>query len=154
MTTPTPTPEQAQQALDDVGRRQTQTAEAATHSRWAWIASGALLVVWGVLVDQQPQFMRDWGTTIVLMLLALSLLANTRFGGSLLRRPVRPRVPRDARSMVWNGVVIVLMAVGAWLLVRLEVPHATVWAGVAGGLLVAGVGPWWQRRVLARGAMR
>ena len=150
----TPTPEQARQALDDVGRRQAQTAAAATHSRWSWLAAGALLVVWGVLVDQRPDFTRDWGNVIVLTLLALVLLGNTRLGGSLLRRPVRPRVPRDPRHMVWAGLAIVLIAVGTWLLVRLEVPHATVWAGLASGLLVAGAGPWWQRRVLAPGAPR
>jgi hypothetical protein len=150
----TPTPEEARDALQDVERRRAQTAAASGRSRWVWIGAGVLIVAWGVLIDQKPGFAGDWGSIVVGLLLLVVVLGNTRRGGSLLRRQVRPRLPHDSSAMLWSGLVIVLLIGGAALAVALHTPHVALWTSLAGGLLLAAAGPWWQRRVLTREARR
>ena len=152
--TATPTPEEAQQALDNVDRHRARAAAAATRPRWVWIAAGVLVAGWGVLADQAPQVTRAWGNTLVILLLVAVVIGNSRRGGSLLRRQMRPRVGHDPASMAWTGLVIILFVGGAALAVALHVPHVALWSGLAGGVLLAAVGPWWQRRVLTREARR
>ncbi|MEU1589616.1 hypothetical protein [Micromonospora sp. NPDC005710] len=146
----TPTPEEAQAALRDVDRRRNQTAAAAGHSRWGWIVAGVLIAAYGFLADREPQFIRTWGSAIVLLLLFASLLGNTRLGGSLLRRPVRPRVTPDPASVLWLLLVLAVLIGGTTIAAAMDVPHVALWSGLAGGVLVAAAGPWWQRRILTR----
>ncbi|MEU7755792.1 hypothetical protein AB0B57_24080 [Micromonospora sp. NPDC049101] len=146
----TPTPEEARAALRDVDRRRTQTAAAAGRSRWGWIVAGVLIAAYGVLADREPQFVRTWGSAIILLLLLVALVGNTRLGGSLLRRPVRPRVTPDPASLVGLLLVLAVLIVGTTIAAALEVPHVALWSGLAGGVLVAAAGPWWQRRILTR----
>ncbi|MBG6064510.1 hypothetical protein [Micromonospora ureilytica] len=150
----TPTPEEARAALRDVDRRRTQTAAAAGRSRWGWIVAGVLIAAYGVLADREPQFVRTWGIAIVLLLLGVSLVGNTRLGGSLLRRPVRPRITPDPASLLWILLALAVLIGGTTIATAMEVPHVALWSGLAGGVLVAAAGPWWQRRILTRGTAR
>jgi len=149
-----PTPEEAQHALRDVDLRREQTVAASSWSRWAWIATGVTVAAYGLLVDQQPEFFRSWGSTITALLLLAVVASNTRWGSALLRRPVRPRTRHDPASMLWSALVLVLIIGAVVVADVLDVPHVSVWAGLAGGVLLAAVGPWWQRRVLTRGTRR
>jgi hypothetical protein len=148
-----PTPEEARQALRDVDHRRDQSAAAGSWPRWTWITGGVVVAAYGVLVDQQTQFLRDWGSTIVVLMLLAVVLSNSRWGSSLLRRPVRTRPPRDLQSLLWPALVLILV-IGATLAVARDVPHAALWSGLAGGVLLAVAGPWWQRRLLTRETSR
>ncbi|MFG1605036.1 hypothetical protein [Actinoplanes sp. NPDC049265] len=150
----TPTPDEARQALQDVERHQAETAAATGRKRWVWIASGAAVLVWGVLADQVPDFNRGWSSAAIVLVLAVSLIANSRWGGSLFRRQARPRVAYDPASMLWFLLVIAILIGGKVFAVHLHTPHYPIWAGLVGGVLLAAVGPWWQRRVLTRAARR
>jgi len=149
-----PTPEEAQQALREVDHRQAQTSAAAAWPRWVWIAGGAVVAAYGILADTEPRFVRTWGTTVVVLLLVASMAVNTRRGGGLLGRQVRPRVARDPSSLLGAGLVFVLFVGAAVLLRVLDVPHAALWTSLPGGVLLAVAGPWWERRVLSRAAGR
>ena len=150
----TPTPEEAQQALQDVARRRDQTATAAGWPRWTWIVAGVLAAAYGVLADRVPEFVRTWGTPIIVLSLVIAQVVNTRWGSTLLRRPVRLRASSDPASTVWVTVAVLVVIGAAILAIVLDVPHAGLWGGLIGGVLLAVGGPWWQRRVLARGARR
>ena len=149
-----PTPEEARQALHDVDRRREQSARAAGHSRWAWLAAGVVTAAYGVLADREPRFLSNWSSIIVVALLLIVVAGNTRRGGALLGRPVRARTAADPASMLWVALVLILFIAAATLAVALHTPHAAVWIGLAGGVLLAAAGPWWQRRVLSRAAGR
>lgn len=148
----TPTPEEARRALADVDRRREQTAAAAGRSRWAWLAAGVFAAAYGIVADRYPDFVRTYGTTIVILLLVAAMIPNTRWGAALLKRPVRPRATPDAQSLLWSALVVALLIGGAALATALEVPHLWVWFGLLAGVLLAVAGPWWQRRVLTRPA--
>ncbi|MFG2049411.1 hypothetical protein ACGFIW_18510 [Micromonospora sp. NPDC048935] len=150
----TPTPDEARAALRDVDRRRNQTAAAAGRSRWGWIVAGVLIAAYGVLADRAPHFVRTWGSVVILLLLLVALVGNTRLGGSLLRRPVRPRITPDPASLLGLLLVLAALIVGTTIAAAMEVPHVALWSGLAGGVLVAAAGPWWQRRVLTRGTGR
>ncbi|RQX14977.1 hypothetical protein DDE19_21300 [Micromonospora ureilytica] len=149
-----PTPDEARQALRDVDRRRTQTATATGRSRWAWIAAGVLIAAYGVLTDQKPQFVRTWGVGFVVLLLLVAAVGNTRRGGALMRRPVRPRIAPDQASILWLALVLVLVIGATTVAAAMNVPHVAVWSGLAVGVLLAVAGPWWQRRVLTRALSR
>ena len=151
---PTPTPDEAQQALREVEQQQARSVAAATQPRWVWIVAGLIVAAWGVLADRVPDFTRIWGNTLVILMLLVVVLGNSRWGGSLLGRTMRPRTGRDTASMLWFGLVIVLFVGGLLLARSLHTPHLPAWGGLAGGLLLAVAGPWWQRRVLTREARR
>ncbi|MGV9212203.1 hypothetical protein ACTFTM_10135 [Micromonospora sp. RB23] len=148
----TPTPEEARRALADVDRRREQTAAAAGRSRWTWLAAGVFAAVYGIVADRYPDFVRTYGTTIVILLLVASMLPNTRWGAALLKRSVRPRATPDAQSLLWSALVVALLIGGTALATALDVPHLWVWIGLAIGVLLAAAGPWWQRHVLTRPA--
>ncbi|MEU7587792.1 hypothetical protein AB0A95_16015 [Micromonospora sp. NPDC049230] len=150
----TPTPDEARAALQDVERRRTQTAAAAGQPLWGWIVGGVLLAAYGVLADREPQFVRTWGSVIILLLLFVALVGNTRLGGSLLRRPVRPRVTPDPANLIGLLLVLAVLVVGTTIAAAMEVPHVALWSGLVSGVLVAVAGPWWQRRILTRGTGR
>jgi hypothetical protein len=148
----TPTPEEARRALQDVDRRRDQTAAAAGRSRWAWLAGGVAVVAYGFVADRYPDFVRTYGTTIVILLLLASMAVNTRWGATLLRRPVRPRATPDTQSLLWSVLVLAVVIGGTTLATALDVPHVWMWCGLVVGVLLAVVGPWWQRRVFIRPA--
>ncbi|MEU7842134.1 hypothetical protein AB0B39_14385 [Micromonospora sp. NPDC049114] len=148
----TPTPEEARRALQDVDRRRGQTVAAASRSRWTWLGAGVLVAAYGVLADRYPDFVRTYGTTIVILLLLLSMAGNTRWGATLLRRPVRPRIVPSPASLLWSALVLALLIGGTALATALDVPHVWLWSGVIIGVLLAAAGPWWQHRVLTRTA--
>ena len=150
----TPTPDEARQALHDVDRHRARTAAAAAQPRWVWIAAGVLVAGWGVLADRAPRFTGDWGNVVVLLLLAAVVIGNSRRGGSLFRRQLRPRLGHDRANTLWAALVLILFIGAATLAVALHTPHVALWGGLAGGLLLAVAGPWWQRRVLTREARR
>ncbi|MEU8389389.1 hypothetical protein [Micromonospora sp. NPDC048843] len=150
----TPTPDEARAALQDVDRRRTQTAAAAGRSRWAWIAAGILIAAYGILSDQAPQFVRTWGVAIVVLLLLVAAVGNTRWGGALMRRPVRPRMAPDQASILWLALVLALVVGVTTVAAAMDIPHVAVWSRLAVGVLLAAAGPWWQRRVLARALSR
>ena len=149
-----PTPDEARAVLRDIDHRRTQTAERAGWPRWAWVASGAVVAAFGLLADRQPGFFRDWGSVLVVLLLVAALASNSRRGGALLRRQARPRVTPGPAALLWSALVVVLFVGGGTLAVAADVPHAALWMGLAGAVLLAAAGPWWQRRVLAREAGR
>ncbi|KAB1937332.1 hypothetical protein F8271_19330 [Micromonospora sp. ALFpr18c] len=148
----TPTPEEAEGALRDVHRRRGQTAAAAGWPWWAWIVTGVLIAALGVLADRYPEFTRTYGTTIAILLLLVAMASNTRWGGALLRRPVRPRIQPDTSALMWSALILALLIGGTALAGALGVPHVLLWGGLFIGVLLAAAGPWWQRRVLIRAA--
>lgn len=150
--TATPSPDEARQALQDVEHRRGQTAAAADWPVWTWITGGILAAAWGLIADQFPQFVRTWGTPIVVLLLILALAAKTRWGGALLRRPVRTRTSFNSANTGWLVLVLILLTGAGTVAAVFDVPHTALWAGLAGGLLLAIAGPWWQRRILTREA--
>ncbi|MGC4855695.1 hypothetical protein ACLQ24_20455 [Micromonospora sp. DT4] len=147
-----PTPEEARRALEDVDRRRDQTATAAGWPWWAWLASGVAAVICGFAADRYPDFVRTYGTTIVILLLFAAMFPNTRWGSALLKRPVRPRATTDTSILLWSVLGVALLIGGLALASALDVPHVWVWSGLTVGVLLAAAGPWWQRRVLARPA--
>ncbi|MFI1991748.1 hypothetical protein [Actinoplanes sp. NPDC020271] len=149
-----PTPDEAREALLQVERRRAQTAAAAGWPRWSWIAAGALIVAYGVLADQQPDFLRNWGSVLVLVLLLLAALTTTRRGSALIGRPVRSRTRLDTTTALWGLAILVTVVGGGTLASVTDVPHVALWFGIAAGILLAAGGPWWQHRVLTRGARR
>ncbi|WP_433537877.1 hypothetical protein ACQPZK_09225 [Micromonospora sp. CA-249363] len=148
----TPTPEEARRALQDVDRRRDQTAAAAGWPWWAWLVTGVAAVAYGFAADQYSDFVRTYGTTIVILLLLAAMLPNNRWGSALLKRPVRPRTTPDTSVLLWSVLVVVLLIGGTAVAGALDVPHVWVWSGLIVGVLLAAAGPWWQRRVLTRPA--
>jgi hypothetical protein len=151
----TPTPEEAQQALQDIDDRKRDTTAAAASPRWWFIGGGILTAGYGVLIDLVPSIAGTWGNVIVWLLLLVMIARNSRWGAPLFGRRLRPRLTgspahRDGEG-VHGAIVILALTIGAlWL----HVPHLSAWIGIVGGLLIALAGPWWQARMLARGARR
>ena len=145
----TPTPEEAQRSLDDIAEVRRETAAAAASSRWWYIGCGVLCAGLGVLNDQAPDFIGTWGTPIVVLLLLAALARSSRWGG----RRVTPRLPGSLTLRLTLGVVgAIVIIVLTFAAVSLNIPHLFLWTGIGGGLLIALAGPWWQARVLQRGA--
>lgn len=146
----TPTPEEAQRALHDIADVRQQTTDAAASPRWWYIGWGIVGAALGVTADFAPGFTGTWGSQAIIGLLLIVMIARvSRWGG----RRVTPRLPGSLATRLGIGVIgaIVIMAlvvVGVWL----HVPHLSSWIGIGGGLLIALAGPWWQRRMLRRGA--
>ncbi|SNY69760.1 hypothetical protein [Paractinoplanes atraurantiacus] len=108
--------------------------------RWIWIAAGVIVAAYGVVLDRFPDYARTYGTTLVILATVLALAGTRRS---------RPRVRPD-RAIVIAGVAGALVLVGGMLAAGvLHVSHVALAIGLAGGLLLAVAGPWWQRRVLA-----
>lgn len=141
----TPTPDNARQAVQDVDRGDQALAPAP--KRWVWIVAGILTVACGMLVDRAPQLARGYGSSVVILLVVVALVVgNTRWGG----RRTGTRVSRDPATTAWSMSVFALVVFGAGLATALHVPHVALAVGLVGGVLLAVVGPSWQRRVLAR----
>jgi hypothetical protein len=149
----TPTPEEAQRALHDIADAKQQTVDAAASSRRWYIGWGIVAAAIGVVADLAPGFSGTWGQLIIALLLVFMLVRQSRWGASLFGRRLSPRLPGSLAARLGVGViaaiVILALTVGAmWL----HIPHLSSWVGIGGGLLIALAGPWWQRRVLRRGA--
>jgi hypothetical protein len=149
----TPTPEEAQRALHDIADARQQTVDEAVPSRWWYIGWGIVAAAIGVVADLVPGFFGTWGQLIVVLLLIFIGVRQSRWGASLFGRRLSPRLPGSLAVRLGIGalgaIVILALTVGAmWL----HIPHLSLWVGIGGGLLVALAGPWWQRRVLRRGA--
>lgn len=150
----TPTPEQAQNALRDFEQQRQESAAASGYPVAYWIVGGVVVAALGVFYDLRPGFASSWGPIITMALLALSVLSNTRWGGRLFGRRVRVRQQPAGRRMVAGliGAAVALVVVVA--AAHVTVPHLSAILGIFFGLLLAVAGPWWQRRVLARAAVR
>ena len=150
--TGTPTPNEARSALRDIEQRRGQTVDAGGWHRGWWIAAGVVTVAFGIAVDLAPGALGGWGTTVPIVLLALAALSTTRWGGSAIGRPLRPRQPAGPGRWVAALVGGLLIALLTLVAGRWNVPHLAAVIGVVGGLLLAFAGPWWQHRVLTRRA--
>lgn len=151
--TATPTPEEARRALQDIDDRQRQTVAAGASPHWWWIVGGVLVAGYGVLVDLRPGIVQPWGEVGVWLLLFVVIARNSRWGAAFFGRRVRPRLAlgrteRFGFVAVGLLVLIVLNLGATWL----DVPHVSAGFGIAGGLLIALAGPWWEHRVLKRNA--
>ena len=149
-----PTPDEAREALRDIDHRRTQTVERAGWPRWAWVVAGVVTAAYGILADREAGFFRDWGSAFIGLLLLVALASNSRRGGALFRRQARPRITPDPASLLWSALVIIAFIVAGTLAAAANVPHVAAWMGLAGGILLAVAGPWWQRRVLERESRR
>ena len=149
----TPTPEEAQRALHDIEDVKRQTAAAAASPRWWYIACGILAAALGALADLVPGFSANWGNAIVFLLLLVIIARGSRWGAPLFGRRVSPKLRGSLARRLGLGllaaIVIMALTVGA---ISLHIPHLSLWVGIGGGLLIALAGPWWQQRVLRRGA--
>jgi hypothetical protein len=146
----TPTPDEARRALHDVEARRRDTAAAGGWPVGWWIGGGVVAAGLGVLYDLVPGFARDWGNVITLVLLAAVVVTSTRRGSAWIGRSVGPRRAPAGRPLALVGALLLVLfavQVGRW-----GVPHLTAILGIAGGLLMALAGPWWQHRVLTRRA--
>lgn len=149
----TPTPDEAQRTLHDIADVKRQTAAAAASPRWWYVGCGVLAAGLGVLADFVPRFNGTWGTAIVGLILIVAIGRGSRWGAPLFGRRLSPRLPGSLASRLGVGllvaVVVIVLTVAA---LSLHVPHLRSWAGIGGGLLIALAGPWWQARMLRRGA--
>lgn len=145
-----PTPDDAARTLHDFEEHRQQATAASGWPRSAWIAGGVAVAALGLVYDLVPGFAADWGSWITGVALLLVVVSTTRWGSALFGRPVRVRRPLTAGRAVAALAVGVLAAVISLLASRLDVPHLTAVLGVAGGLLLAIAGPWWERRLLRR----
>jgi hypothetical protein len=143
-----PNPEEARQALAGIENSHQQTLQAAEWPRAWWIGGGVVLAAFGVVTDLAPGFFREWGGTVSTCLLLLVVLSSTRWGRSLTGNRVRPRLGGTTKRWIGGAVFGILAALAAFLVGRWSVPHLGLIIGVAGGLLLAVAGPWWQSRVL------
>jgi hypothetical protein len=149
----TPTPEEAQRALHDIADVKEQTVAAAASPRWWYLACGAVAAGLGVLSDLAPGFFGRWSNLFVWVVLLVIVARANRWGAPLFGRRVSPRLRGNLATRLGLGVigaiaVFVVVIAAMWL----HVPHLTLWTGIGGGLLIALAGPWWQRRMLRRGA--
>jgi hypothetical protein len=151
--TTTPTPEEAQRSLQDIGDRKRQGAEAAASPRWWFIGCGVVTVAYGVLIDRVPSFSDTWGNAVAWVLLLMVIARSSRWGAPLFGLHLRPRRSGGLVRRLGLGVLgaVVSLALVA-LATRLGVPHLSLWIGIGGGLLIALAGPWWQARALRRSA--
>ena len=151
--TMTPTPEEAQRSLQDIGDRKRQSAEAAASSRWWFVGCGVATAAYGVLIDRVPSFSDTWSNAVVWVLLLVVIARSSRWGASLFGLRLRPRRSGGRGRRLGLGVLgaIVSLALVS-LALRLDVPHLSLWIGIGGGLLIALAGPWWQARALRRSA--
>jgi hypothetical protein len=149
----TPTPEEAQRALHDITDVKQQTAAAAASPRWWYIGGGIVAAGLGVLADFVPGFSGTWGNAIVFLVLIVIFARSSRWGAPLFGRRLSPRLPGSLAGRLGLGllgaVVVLALTVGA---LSLHIPHLRSWVGIGGGLLIALAGPWWQTRMLRRGA--
>ncbi|GAA2478064.1 hypothetical protein [Winogradskya humida] len=147
------TPEEARRTLNEIENRQRRSAAAAVTSRWWWIGGGAFLAAYGALLGFVPAFGRSWGSTVTWVLVLAAVLWSSRWGSALLGRQVSPRpvLSRRVRIIAVVVGVIVLVALQV-VLMHVGVPHLAAWFGIAGGLVLAIAGPWWQGHVLDRTA--
>src|SRR5689334_7876974 len=146
----TPTPDEARRALDTVEQSRQRSAAAAAWPLGWWIAGGVLLIAWGVALDLKPAW-ASWAPSVVFPLTAVAVLVGSRRGGAAIGRRTRPRITGVLPRLVVASV-IVLFIVGAYVLRTTGVAHLSSVLGVAGGLLVAVGGPWWQHHLLSRSA--
>jgi hypothetical protein len=149
----TPTPQEAQRALDDIEQRKHQSAAAARSSRWWWYGCGVLLIAYGVATELAPGFMDDWSTVLVWVIVCVAIARSSRWGSRFFGRQVRPRLAGSLAQRIWGAVAfaiaLMLLTLGA---IRLDVPHLGLWFSTAGGLFLILAGPWWESRMLARGS--
>jgi hypothetical protein len=148
--TETPTPDEAQRALRDFDLQRGNTAEAGGWSPGWWIGGGIVVAALGIVFDLKPAILGEWGNTVTLTLLAVAALSTSRWGGRSVRVRQEPVGKRLALGLL-GAVLAVALIVLSW---KLDVPHFSAIIGVVGGLLMAIAGPWWQRRVLTRRAVR
>ncbi len=149
----TPTPEEAQRALHDIEDVKRQTAAAAASPRWWYIACGILAAVLGVVADLAPSFNRHWGNVIVFVILMVIIARGSRWGAPLFGRRLSPRLSGSVASRLGWGVLGAVVVIALTLAaISLHIPHLSSWVGIGGGLLIALAGPWWQKRMLRRGA--
>lgn len=142
-----PSPEEADRALRDVERRRLQSRAAAAWPRWCWVASGMCVAVYGVLLDRHV--LNAWGSLVPIALAALGLVSRTRWGSTIIGRPVRrpagSLLPRWAIGLLAVGLIALALAAGFW-----PMPHLSLVFSVVAGLLLAIAGPWWQNLDLSR----
>jgi hypothetical protein len=147
----TPTPEEAQRALQDIDDRKHEAAAAAASPRWWYIGCGIVTAAYGVLVDIYPNIANTWGNVLVWLVLLVVVARSSRWGGRRLRPRIGGTPARRWGIGVLGAIVIFALTIAAlWL----NVPHLTAWIGIGGGLLIALAGPWWQARMLQRSARR
>jgi hypothetical protein len=146
----TPTPDDAARTLRDFEEHRQQATAATGWPLWTWIAGGVFVAALGVIYDFYPGFAADWGSWITGVFLLIAVLSTTRWGSALFGRPARVRRPLTAGGLVVAIAFGALVALLTLIASRLDVAHLTAVAGIVGGLLMAVVGPWWQRRVLSR----
>lgn len=150
----TPTPDEARQALEDYDQQRKESATASGYSTGSWIIGGVVVAAFGVLTDFNPTWAGAGSTWFSLVLLAVVVLAGSRWGGALFGRRVQVRRQPTARRWLLALLGAVLALAATLALTSLDLPHSSAVAGIVFGLLLAIGGPWWQRRALAREAAR
>ena len=147
-----PTPDEARQALHSIDDGRDDAARAAAWPRAWWIGAGVFLIAYGLLVDVCPDFFADWGVIIVSVLLALTALGSTRWGRTVTGRRARPRNVTGPGRWIFAVVGALVIVALTLLSSGRDVPHLSSIIGIAGGLLLAVGGPWWEARALRRRA--
>ncbi|GLY08574.1 hypothetical protein [Actinoplanes sp. NBRC 101535] len=150
----TPTPEEARQTLEGYDQQRKDSATASGYSTGYWIGAGVVVAAFGVFTDFYPTWAGAGSTWFSLVLLAVVVLASTRWGSALVGRRVQVRRPPTGRRWLLALLGAALGLVAMLALAGLDLPHSSAVVGIVFGLLLAVGGPWWQRRTLAREATR
>jgi hypothetical protein len=143
-------PDEAAQALTEIGQRQEQVIKLAIIPTWYWWIIAALMVGFSATVDSQ----RPWAIGIGTTVFVIGILAAT--GRVVVRSALRAQLRNDLLSPVGVlailGFVAVILAVSlptAFALQAAGVRYPATW-GVLGGAIVMAVGGPLLTRFLQR----
>lgn len=133
-THPTPTPEEAANALGEVTQRREQAATTSAHPTWTLWVIGAAAIAFGLASDLRP----DLGTELLYLFataaILLTFLPRWKRSGAALgyQRSPAPRITGRGRALR-AGVMLTLMVLfagGAMALRSFEVPYPTTIASL------------------------
>lgn len=149
-----PTPEEAAAALRTVQDGRQRVIRSALGARWLSIASGLLVFLYSAANDLFPSI-RVWlNVSLLAIVVVLVFGLHTRFGNSLIGRPVMVSNRSLSLSWKWRALRIaplLAVAVGVSLVINLlHLPHGGIWYGALAGLYIIFLGPRFQLWLLRR----
>jgi hypothetical protein len=135
-------PEEAAQALDEIGHRQEQVIRLAVIPGWYWWATAALMVGFAAAVDSHRPLAIGIGTTAFV----IGVLATTGVVvvGGIRRAQVRGELLSPIGVLAILGLVAVVLAVSlptAFALQAAGVGHSATWGVLVGGVVMVIGGP-------------
>jgi hypothetical protein len=138
-------PDEAAQALQEIGHRQEQVIKLAIIPDWYWWVLAGLMLGLAAAADTRQPMVVGVGTTVFV----LAVLAST---GVMVRGALRAQVRNDLISargvLAILGLVVLVLAVTlptAFGLKAAGVAHPAVWGMLPGSAVMAAGGRWLTR---------